>query len=553
MKDISVLIGGRAGDGINSAGAVVAWLFSRLGYYVFVSTDYPSLIRGGHNFTMVRAADHPVGAYNDRFDYLVALNQETLDLHAPHCPDCIIVANADQVKKPGSGQTISLGEILKAESAPPVTGNSAMIGAFAKAAGIPWQTLEEVFAAHMPKATDENLRVARRAYDAVATVRPVPVLKNAPASLLTGNEAIGLGLASGGLDAYIAYPMTPSSTLLHYLAGNAERLGILVFHPESEIAVILAGIGSAVAGRKTAVGTSGGGFCLMTEGLSFAGMAEVPIAIVVSQRTGPSTGLPTYTGQADLRFVLHAGQGEFPRIMVAPADAGEAYVWSDAALRLAWKYQVPSIILSDKSLSESTYSTRYSDLALLQIPEPDGKQKAALPYRRYPDTPSGISPLAFPGDGGMVVKTNSYAHDEEGITTEDAALVARMADKRRRKEKTLSEELAHLPCVSTGGNRAAPVALLCWGSVGNACSEVAAELGLRVIRPLVLSPFPDRQFTDACTGIERMIAVEENATGQLVSLIKEHGGKVDDMILKYDGRPFTPEELKMRVQEVLAS
>lgn len=552
MKDISILIGGRAGDGINSAGAVVAWLFSRLGYYVFVSTDYPSLIRGGHNFTMVRAADHPVGAYNDRFDYLVALNQETLDLRAPHCPDCIIVANADQVKKPGSGQTVSLNEIVRAEAAPPVTGNSAMIGAFAKAAGIPWQTLEEVFTAHMPKAADENLRVARRAYGAVKTVRPVSVPGNAPLSLVTGNEAIGLGLASGGLDSYIAYPMTPSSTLLHYLAGNAERLGISVFHPESEIAVILAGIGSAVAGKKTAVGTSGGGFCLMTEGLSFAGMAEVPLALVVSQRTGPSTGLPTYTGQADLRFVLHAGQGEFPRLVVAPADAGEAYVWSDAALRLAWKYQIQSIVLSDKSLSESTYSVRYSDLALFQIPELE-RREVSLPYMRYLDTPSGISPPAFPGDAGTVVKTNSYAHDEEGITTEDAALVARMADKRKRKENALREELAHLPCVSTGGNRDAPVALLCWGSVGNACSEVAAELGLRVIRPLVLSPFPDRQFADACTGLERMIAVEENATGQLVSLIKEHGGKVDNMILKYDGRPFTPEELKLRVQEVLAS
>lgn len=553
MKDISVLIGGRAGDGINSAGAVVAWLFSRLGYYVFVSTDYPSLIRGGHNFTMVRAADHPVGAYRDRFDYLVALNQETVDLHASRCPDCTIVANADQVKNPGNGQTVPVGEIVKEESAPPVTGNSVMIGAFAKVAGIPWETVEEVFKAHMPKALDENIRVAHRAYGAVSTVRPVPVLNGASRSLITGNEAIGLGLAAGGLDSYIAYPMTPSSTLLHYLAGNTERLGITVFHPESEIAVILAGLGSAVAGKKTAVGTSGGGFCLMTEGLSFAGMAEIPIAVVVSQRTGPSTGLPTYTGQADLRFVLHAGQGEFPRFVVAPADAGEAYIWSDVALRLAGKYQVPAIVLSDKSLSESTYSVRYEDLAPLPVPENGVKSEGAVPYRRYLDTPSGISPLAFPGTAGAVVKTNSYAHDEDGITTEDATMVVKMAEKRRRKEQALAEELVRLPCVSTGGKAGASSALLCWGSVGNACGEVAAELGLRVIRPLVLSPFPHRQFADACRGVERLIAVEENATGQLVSLVKEHGRNVDDTILRYDGRPFTPEELKRKVQEVLAS
>lgn len=553
MKDVSVLIGGRAGDGINSAGAMVAWLFSRLGYYVFVSTDYPSLIRGGHNFTMVRAADHPVGAYRDRFDYLVALNQETLDLHAPQCPDCTIVANADLVKKPGAGQTLPVGEILKAEAAPPVTGNSAMIGAFAKAAGIPWGIVEGVFKAHIPKALDENLRVARRAYDAVSTVKKVPALENTPCSLVTGNEAIGLGLASGGLDAYIAYPMTPSSTLLHYLAGNAEKLGITVFHPENEIAVILASLGSAVAGSKTAVGTSGGGFCLMTEGLSFAGMAEIPVVIVVSQRTGPSTGLPTYTGQADLQFVLHAGQGEFPRLVVAPANAGEAYVWSDAALRLAWKFQVPAIVLPDKSLSESTYSVRYNDLALLKTEEPDIRGDTAVPYRRYLDTPTGISPLAFPGTAGAVVKTNSYAHDEDGITTEEGSLVTKMADKRARKGAALAEELERFPCVTIEGAATAPVALLCWGSVGNACSEVATDLGLRVIRPIVLSPFPDRQFARACSGVSRLIAVEENATGQLVSLVKEHGRNVDNILLRYDGRPFTPDELTRKVQEVLAS
>ncbi len=312
MKELSVLVGGRAGDGINNAGAMVAQLLNHLGYFVYISFDYPSLIRGGHNFVLVRAADEPVGAYTSRINYLVALNQETIDLHLPHCPDCTVVANADLVKSLQSGQTLSVNDILKVESAPPITGNSAMIGAFAKAAGIPWDTVGDVFRRHMPKAADENIRVARRAYDQIRTSRPVPALSGKTHSLLTGNEAIGLGLVAGGLSHYISYPMTPSSTLLHFLAGNAERLGITVIHPENEIGVILMGLGGAVAGAKTAVGTSGGGFCLMTEGLSFAGMAEIPIVIVVSQRTGPSTGLPTYTGQAELQFVLHAGQGEFP-------------------------------------------------------------------------------------------------------------------------------------------------------------------------------------------------------------------------------------------------
>ena len=345
--------------------------------------------------------------------------------------------------------------------------------------------------------------------------------------------------------------MTPSSTLLHFLAGNAERLGITVIHPENEIGVILMGLGGAVAGAKTAVGTSGGGFCLMTEGLSFAGMAEIPIVIVVSQRTGPSTGLPTYTGQAELQFVLHAGQGEFPRLVVAPADAGEAYRWSAAAMHLAWKYQIPAFVLPDKTLSEGTYSVDYDTLVGLPVADPalwDGQ----APYRRYHDTPSGISPLAFPGRNDAIVKVNSYAHDEDGITTEDAALVTLMAEKRRKKEAKLKEEMEQYPCVSVRGKADASTALLCWGSVRNACDEVAARLGLRVIQPVVLSPFPDQQFSAACGGVQHLIAVEENATGQLAALAREHGVNTEATLLKYDGRPFTPDELLRKVQAVIA-
>jgi 2-oxoglutarate ferredoxin oxidoreductase subunit alpha len=551
MKELSVLVGGRAGDGINNAGMMVAQLLNHLGYYAYMYTDYPSLIRGGHNFALVRAADMPIGAYNNRIDYLVALNQETVTLHLPHCPDCTVVANSDQVKSLPRGQAVSVNAIIKEESAPPITGNSAMIGAFAKSAGISWEIVGEVFKRHMPKAADENIRVARRAYDLVQTARPVPVIPGPAHSLLSGNETIGLGLAAGGLSAYIAYPMTPSSTLLHYLAGNAERLGITVIHPENEIAVILMGLGSAVAGAKTAVGTSGGGFCLMTEGVSFAGMAEIPIVIVVSQRTGPSTGLPTYTGQAELRFVLHAGQGEFPRLVVAPADPGEAYRWSAAAMRLAWKYQVPAFVLPDKTLSEGIYSIDVEKLVDLPAADPvlwDGKGT----YQRYGDSPEGISPLAFPGRKEAIVKVNSYAHDEDGITTEEAGIVARMADKRRIKGEKLSGELLRYPCVNVRGSADAATALLCWGSVRNACNEVAAQLGLRVIQPVVLSPFPDQQFSAACGGVQHLIAVEENATGQLAALAREHGVNTEATILKYDGRPFTPDELLRKVQEVIA-
>lgn len=549
MNEISVLIGGKAGDGISNAGMLIARLINQLGYQIYMSVDYPSLIRGGHNFAIIRGADRPIGAYRNQVDFLLALDQQTVDMHKDLCPECAVVTNSDLVRKMPAGQEISVGAILDGEAAPRIMGNSAMIGAFARLAGIPWDIMEAVFNAHMPKA-EQNLRVAQRAYEKIRTVRRINLLPHPSLPLLTGNEAIGLGLVSGGLSAYISYPMTPSSTLLHFLAEQAERLGLTVIHPENEIAVILMALGFSYAGRRTAVGTSGGGFCLMTEGLSLAGMAEIPIVIVVSQRTGPSTGLPTYTGQADLHFVLHAGQGEFPRLVIAPADAAEAYQWSSLALNLAWTCQVPAFILADKTLSEGVYSFSDNNTGNERIMEPPRRDRSGS-YARYVITPSGISPLAFPGDEGAVVKVNGYAHDMNGITTENAEIVRQMADKRLAKEERLKEETARYRQVNLNGIVHAKTAIICWGTVRNACDEAAAMLGLRVVQPIVLSPFPETQVREALAGVTFLVAVEENATGQLAALCRQYGIVADRTILKYDGRPFSPDELSGRLKEVI--
>jgi 2-oxoglutarate ferredoxin oxidoreductase subunit alpha len=548
-KEVSVLIGGRAGDGINSAGAVIAQCLNHLGYAPYLYFDYPSLIRGGHNFAIIRGAEKPVGVHRDSVDFVLALTQDTIARHrARFHTGTVVVFNADLVHADGQGVPVK--KILDEEKAPAIMGNSAVIGAFAKAAGIPWDTITGVFSAHMPKGADANLRVARRGYDQAGTVSPIPALGNRRCSLLSGNEAIGLGLVAGGLSFYVSYPMTPSSTLLHFLAENAERFGITVVHPENEIAVMLMALGLSYGGQRAAVGTSGGGFCLMTEGLSFAGMAEIPVVLVVSQRTGPSTGLPTYTAQSDLHFVLNAGQGEFPRFVVAPGDAEEAYFWSAVAMDIAGKYQVPAFILSDKTLSEGVYGIDPSTFRKFSGEEPllwDGTE----PYRRYADTSAGVSPLAFPGTRGAVVKVNSYAHDESGITTEDAADVIRMSNKRVRKGAGLAAEMEKVETVSTSGMPEAGTAIACWGSAKGVCGEVAVELGWRVIRPVVLSPFPEVQLTRALAGVRRLIAVEENVTGQLAALLRFHGIAPDAMVLAYDGRPFTPDTLLSRVREVI--
>ena len=399
MNEISVLVGGKAGDGITNAGTLIAQILSHHGYFVYMYTDYPSLIRGGHNFAIVSATDRQVAVHRKQVDFILALDQRTVDQHRDTSPSSMMIVNADLVKSSHGGQEISIRAILAAETAPYIMGNSAMIGAFAKSAGISWETIDQVFHTHVPKGLEQNLRVARRAYDSVQTVRTIEPRNRHTQPLITGNEAIGLGLVKAGLSAYISYPMTPSSSLLHFLADQADRFGLSVVHPENEIAVILMALGFSYAGCKVAVGTSGGGFCLMTEGLSLAGMAELPIVIVVSQRTGPSTGLPTYTGQSDLGFVLHAGQGEFPRLVIAPADASEAYCWSDIAMSLAGKFQIPAIILSDKTLSEGMYSfypQKTGDVTA-RATEPLLWDKIP-PYSRYHDMRSGISPLAYPGE-----------------------------------------------------------------------------------------------------------------------------------------------------------
>ncbi len=551
MSEYSVLIGGKAGEGISTAGLAIAGLFARCGYRTYMNFDYPSLIRGGHNFAVVRASDRQIGAHRTAVDVLLALDRNCIDRHTDRIRDgTIVIYDTDRVVN-AKGLGISIQQILNEEKAPPVTRNSVMLGAFCMAAGIDRTILEDVFLKTIPERYIEaNLRVARRGYDAMTEVFRIEPLDRPQLPVLTGNEATGLGLVRGGLDTYVAYPMTPTSSLLHFLAEHAGELGVKVIHAENEIGVMLMALGFAYAGDRTAVGTSGGGFCLMTEGLSLAGMSEVPVTIVMGQRPGPSTGVPTYTAQSDLHFVLNAGQGEFPRFVVSPADAEEAYAWSAVALMLSWKYQIPSIILTDKTLAEGAYTFDIDAAPLPAEPEAvlwDGEGE----YRRYAATAGGISPLAFPPVRGALIKANSYAHDEMGFTTEDAGQIAGMREKVLRKAQTLQRELESYPAVAIFGPGNASTAIACWGSQRGACVEAAERFGMKVVQPVVLAPFPTRQWRDAMLGVHRVVGVENNATGQLARLLRQHGFPVGHQILKYDARPFAVDELEERLAEAV--
>ncbi len=550
MDDFSTLIGGIAGDGINEAGVTVARLFNRLGYRIFMYYDYPSLIRGGHNFSLVRAARRNIAVHRDKIDVLIALNQETLEQHKVRLMDSsFVIYDADKVKLDGTKQKgcgIPVTSILKEEAAPAVMKNTCILGGFCRVAGMDWAVLEDVLKKHIPKKLEQNLRVARRGYDAAVQFCRVEKTDQPSLPIMTGNQAISLGLIKAGLGAYVAYPMTPSSSVLDFMARVSPDFGIKVVHPESEIAVMLMAEGFAYAGVKSAVGTSGGGFCLMTEALSLAGNAEIPVVIIMAQRTGPSTGLPTYTAQGDLHFVLNAGQGEFPRFVVSPGDAEDAYYWSGVALNMAWKYQVPSFILSDKITSESQYNF---DLAAAgEVTEEQPVQWSGQgQYNRYQYTETGVSPLAFAPAAGQKIKSDSYTHDQFGITTEDAKITREMNDKRLLKEAAMAKDLEGYETVKVFGDMSSKTALLCWGSNKGVCIEAAQKFGLKTVQVLVLSPFPEQRLKQALSGVEMLIDVECNATAQLSRLAAGYGIKTGEKILKYDGRPFSLEELEAEI------
>jgi len=550
MEELSILIGGKAGDGIRQAGQTLARLLNRFGYRIFFYDDYPSLIRGGHNFSIIRASKKKILAHKEKVDLIVALNQDAVEKHKHRLnSNGMILYDSKKVEAQGVG--IDFMGLVKEWEGAPIMRNTAALGALAKVLNIEWGMLEKVIKDTIEKKVDLNLKIAQSAYNQVEKAcLSVRNLNQKMLPLVSGNEAIALGAVQAGLNMYIAYPMTPASAILHYLAEHENDLGVVTIHPESEIGVALMALGAAYAGAKTMVGTSGGGFALMTEALSLSGQGEFPIVFVVSQRPGPGTGVPTYTMQGDLSFIIHSGHGEFAKVVLAPGDAEDAFYLTGLAMNLAWKFQIPCFVLSDKHLSESIFSFD-ADPDKVKPEDPllwDGQGE----YKRYLDTQNGISPLAFPGNPAAMVKGTSYEHDEYGITTEESEQIVRMQQKRLRKKKTMEDELARYEQVKVYGDPESKTVLLCWGSTKGACIEAAEELGLKVVQPLVLEPLPIESLKKVLSHADKIIDVEVNTTGQLAKLLSAHGICIDDMILRFDGRPFTVDSLLEKVKEVLS-
>ncbi len=378
---------------------------------------------------------------------------------------------------------------------------------------------------------------------------------------LTGNEAVGLGAIRAGCKLYAAYPMTPATSVLHFLALLDRQYKMIVIQTENEIAAINTVAGASYAGIRTMTATSGGGFCLMTEGIGMTGMTETSPVILLVQRPGPSTGLPTYSAQGDLRFAIHTSQGEFPRTVIAPGNLEECFCKTMEAFNLAEKYQIPAIIITDKYLAESHGTAEPFDQNRIPIDRgqliTDNEYTGEEEYKRHKFTTNGISPRAMPGTKGAIVRTNADEHNEQGYTTEDPDLATKMADKRFKKLDALTKELENYETTKLYGPEEADATILAWGSTKGPIREAMKLLskeGIKInyLQILYLTPFPVTKVQKILKSAKKTIVVENNKTSQLTSLIREHLlTTVDHKILKYDGRPFNPEALSQKIKEVL--
>ncbi len=537
MPDYNVCIAGAAGDGIKDAGVLLARLFASMGYRTFVYQEYESLIRGGHNASVVRASDKEIHSHRYFYDAFICLEDYVMDYHSSRLRGFLIHDSKFECEHENSFP-IPMSQMVREEHQPAIFRNAVALGAFCYLAGIPLENLNEVFVREYGEKAEYDVILAREGYEfAEKNFQQQLYVEQMDGRkpVLSGNEVIALGMVKAGLKCYFAYPMTPTSPILHFLAK--QKLGVKAVQPESEIAAIMMAIGSAFAGKRSAVATSGGGFALMTESISLAAMAEVPVLIVEGQRSAPSTGMATFTAQQDLNFVLHPGHGEFPLIVASPITVSDSFYLAAELLNLAWKFQTPAIMLTDKHLVES-YETLEVDADAVQeekVEIYDEETEEIFP--RFRITDSGVSPYAVPP---AMVKVNSNEHDEFGITTDDAETAKAMYAKRMRKEEAIKKEVSELEPYRLYGE--GKDTLITWGSTFGAVYEVAEELGYKVLAVRYLKPLilPEMK--------GELIAVECNYGGLLAGLVEKEKGVRVKRVLRWDGRPFTPEELRKSLE-----
>lgn len=559
----------KAGEGVMASAKLFAKALKRHGWSAFTYYEYPSLIKGGLQSGQVYASAAAGAATCQRrlTDVLIVFHEKLLtDCLGQIGPETVVLLNANRFEASKFPELsvpvlpVNLGKIARTLGANPLAANIAALGVSAYVYGMDLGVIARVIAdefANKPAVVKQNLEVFKAAYEAAVTAQ-LPVLGQIAVApdqqlLVSGAEAVGLGALAAGVQFYSAYPMTPSTGLLHFLAAQQDHYPIVVKHAEDEIAAINHALGASFAGVRAMTGSSGGGFALMVESLSFAGVAELPLVVLEAMRQGPATGLPTWTSQGDLNFVLTAGHGDFLRVVLTPGSVAEHFALSKLALELAEKYQLPVLILSDKFILESLQTIPQLEttqqnqrLSLVAEGRLGESGLAEGSYLRYADTPNGISPRAIPGQTHTLQLTNSYEHDQYGFAVEDAAVTKQAVDKRARKLASLVQELP--PPVYLGAAQPKHL-LVSFGSTVNVLEELlrqpkAQQVG--VIHLPCVWPFPTAEFERLveATGVSTFTVLEGNSTGQLAGLIRRETKYRDfASYLRYDGRPFYVEDL----------
>ncbi len=550
-KDISIVLCGGAGQGIETVEHILTHVLKLAGFHVFAAKEFMSRIRGGSNSTTIRVSAQRVRAFVDRVDILIPFDKNAIEhVQKRISPDTLILSEAEvshqnSIQVPFTTIAKEIGNIIYAN----IVGVGLICGIFK----VPRETIHDYlkvfFARKGTEMVQKNIVAANKGYDIGVNLReskrvftdmqPEPGLKNEV--LMDGSEAVALGAIAGGCNFIAAYPMTPSTGVFTFLEHHAREFEIIAEQAEDEISAMNMAIGAWYAGGRAMVTTSGGGFDLMTEGLSLAGMQETPMVIHLGQRPGPSTGLPTRTEQADLELALYAGHGEFPRIILAPGKPEDAFHLTQRAFNLADKYQVPVFILTDQFFVDSYYNIPAIALSDLKIEKYFIETDPG--YKRYQLTENGISPRGIPGYGTGMVNADCHVHDEQGHISEDLDLRTKMVNKFLSKMDLIKQDTIPPELV---GNKDYTSLVLCWGSNYNVVNEALSQLSrsdtaflhFKQVYPLA------SETAEFLKRAKRLIIVENNATAQFGKLIRlQTGIDIERRILKYSGIPFSVEEV----------
>ncbi|VEN73550.1 2-oxoglutarate ferredoxin oxidoreductase subunit alpha KorA [Candidatus Desulfarcum epimagneticum] len=563
--DATIKIGGEAGQGIQTVGDLIAHVCHREGLYLLAVNDFESRIRGGHSFLQIRVSDAPTLAPSHVVGILVALNQRTFDLHQAEVPDDGVILANDPENSRDDPRVLAMdidGLAKKAGGA--ITANTVAAGAALAVLGADFKILEDIltrrFAAKGDAVTRMNVSAARLGYETVRDPardssrgqRPgffPPLEARAPkGALINGSRAAALGALAADARLAAFYPMSPATGIMSAFDSFSDDFPIVTEQAEDEIAAMCMVIGAAYAGVRAMTATSGGGFCLMTEALGLAGMAEIPVVIINAQRPGPATGLPTRTGQSDLLFVIHASQDEFPRFVFAPSTPCETFETMIRAFHLSDQYQVPAIVLMDQYLCDSVFVSERPLTPPKEIRRfitGDESLDDPAAYKRFALTPDGVSPRILPCAGKALLMATGNEHDEEGHISEDAENRNRMVEKRLARFREMKKEMSPPDTVHEG----ADLMLISWGSSNGATREameilngMGVETGHMAFTDMW--PFPGERAAEILSQSRRVAVVEANSQGQLGKLLRqETGAQTGKAVLKYDGRPFYPADI----------